>query len=429
MRKKTKRLLILVTSAVLIALFTTFFLWNRRPRAHLSFKDLEIYERYEFIPEQSFYDLIDESKSYYKDLTILVDVGSDKEYESLETYSKKLSTELGIEYRDGMVPLYKDMNLIYMMIGNDDANVEIPVEIKTQDTTAPKIFYTYNKTEHEEAIEIVISEGSTLKNNLAVSAKDYFFGDYVQEISVTASESYTDLLDIGEHDVNFIAVDEGGNEASLNLKTSVKKKINKAETFSEVVDIPTTSLVPESMLNDELILVNRKNSLPKTFEPVLATIPEKYAVSSGYRATANTVNAFEKLADTMVKETGLRIFVTSSYRSYDYQSQLYNGYVAKHGQKEADRFSAKPGHSEHQTGLALDLIAEGGTMMTFGETPQSKWVSQNAHRFGFIIRYLEGKEDITGYMAEPWHLRYIGMETATKIYNLGLSYEEYLELE
>ncbi len=429
MRKKTKRLLILVTSAVLIALFTTFFLWNRRPRAHLSFKDLEIYERYEFIPEQSFYDLIDESKSYYKDLTILVDVGSNKEYESLETYSKKLSTELGIEYKDDMVPMYKDMNLIYMMIGNDDASVEIPVEIKTQDTTAPKIFYTYNKTEHEEATEIVISEGSTLKDNLAVSAKDYYFGDYVQEISVTASEAYTDILDIGEHDVNFIAVDEGSNEASLNLKISVKKKVNKAETFSEVVDIPTTSLVPESMLNDERILVNRKNSLPKNFEPVLATIPEKYAVSSGYRATANTVNAFEKLADTMVKETGLRIFVTSSYRSYDYQSQLYNGYVAKHGQKEADRFSAKPGHSEHQTGLALDLIAEGGTMMTFGETPQSKWVSQNAHRFGFIIRYLEGKEDITGYMAEPWHLRYIGMETATKIYNLGLSYEEYLELE
>ena len=318
------------------------------------------------------------------------------------------------------------MNLIYMMIGNDDANVEIPVEIKTQDTTAPKIFYTYNKTEHEEAIEVVISEGSTLKDNLAVSAKDYYFGDYVQEISVTASESYTDILDIGEHDVNFIAVDEGGNEASLNLKIRVKKRESKAETFSEVDDIPITSLVTESMLNDELILVNRKNSLPKNFEPVLATIPEKYAVSSGYRATANTVNAFEKLADTMVKETGLRIFVTSSYRSYDYQSQLYNGYVAKHGQKEADRFSAKPGHSEHQTGLAMDVTTK-DSYVVFENTPEARWLSKNAYKYGFIIRYPLGKESITGYSYESWHIRYVGKKASKEIFTKDLVLEQYLE--
>lgn len=115
----------------------------------------------------------------------------------------------------------------------------------------------------------------------------------------------------------------------------------------------------------------------------------------------------------------------SGFRSYDYQSQLYNNYVAANGQASADTFSARPGFSEHQTGLAFDLKNYGGALVT--SQPEADWIAQNAHRYGFIVRYTEEKQPITGYMAEPWHLRYIGPQ-AEDIYKSGLCLEEYLGL-
>jgi LAS superfamily LD-carboxypeptidase LdcB len=102
---------------------------------------------------------------------------------------------------------------------------------------------------------------------------------------------------------------------------------------------------------------------------------------------------------------------------------VYNSYASRDGSAAADRYSARPGHSEHQSGLAFDLntITE-----AFGYTPEGQWVAANAHRFGFIVRYPQGKEGSTGYIWEPWHLRYLGVDTATAVYNSGLSLEEYL---
>lgn len=88
--------------------------------------------------------------------------------------------------------------------------------------------------------------------------------------------------------------------------------------------------------------------------------------------------------------------------------------------------SARPGHSEHQTGLVIDVVTPGGNMFAFSETHQSLWVNRNAHRFGFIVRYRFGKEHITGYQPEAWHLRYVGTKAATEIYNSGLTLDEYL---
>ncbi|HFI0171440.1 TPA: LD-carboxypeptidase LdcB/DacB [Streptococcus suis] len=112
----------------------------------------------------------------------------------------------------------------------------------------------------------------------------------------------------------------------------------------------------------------------------------------------------------------------SGFRSYETQAGLYQNYVNQDGQAAADRYSARPGYSEHQTGLAFDIIDANGSLLQ--EPVASQWLASNAHNYGFIVRYLPGKEYSTGYMAESWHVRYIGQE-ATDIYNSGLTLEEY----
>ena len=120
---------------------------------------------------------------------------------------------------------------------------------------------------------------------------------------------------------------------------------------------------------------------------------------------------------------GYSIPLISGFRSQTTQTGLYNRYVARDGKDVADTYSARPGHSEHETGLAYDI---GEIDNNYGETPAGTWLAQHAHEFGFIIRYPKGKEDITKYQYEPWHVRYVGTEHAAKIYEQDLTLEEYL---
>ena len=123
-------------------------------------------------------------------------------------------------------------------------------------------------------------------------------------------------------------------------------------------------------------------------------------------------------------EDGIELKVVSGFRSYDIQNGLYNRYVARDGKAAADTYSARPGHSEHQTGLAADLNSVDNN---FGDTKEGKWLNDNCYKYGFILRYPKGKEEYTGYMYESWHFRYVG-DIAKELYNNGswLSLEEYL---
>ena len=123
---------------------------------------------------------------------------------------------------------------------------------------------------------------------------------------------------------------------------------------------------------------------------------------------------------------GLNLYIASGFRSYEYQTTLYNRYVERSGKEEADRYSARPGYSEHQTGLALDLNTIDAS---FADTDEYEWVKRNCYKYGFIIRYPEGAEEITGYMYEPWHLRYLGTDIARDVYESGLTLEEYLGID
>jgi zinc D-Ala-D-Ala carboxypeptidase len=126
----------------------------------------------------------------------------------------------------------------------------------------------------------------------------------------------------------------------------------------------------------------------------------------------------------------LTISPLSGYRSYNTQVSVYNNEVKRYGQSVADTQSARPGTSEHQTGLAIDVGGGGcGIEDCFGNTPNGKWVAANAYKYGFIIRYTPGKESVTGYRPEPWHIRYIGTELATEMRQKGAqTLEEFFEL-
>ena len=172
-------------------------------------------------------------------------------------------------------------------------------------------------------------------------------------------------------------------------------------------------------------LVNKYNYLDENFVPDnLVTITGVYA-----RDTAQLVDVaydnFIKMADAARKEN-LTIKVTTGYRSYNFQSTLYNNYVKVDGVKNADTYSARPGYSEHQLGYSADLTnSKNVSFDEFENTAEYKWLQNNAHKFGFILRYPKDKEYITGYMFESWHYRYVGVEIATYIYKNNITYEEY----
>lgn len=163
-----------------------------------------------------------------------------------------------------------------------------------------------------------------------------------------------------------------------------------------------------------ILIANKKYPLPATY-------------NKGEDSTAKA--AFEKMA-AAAKLENIELVAFSGFRSYEYQTTLYNNYVARDGQEKADRYSARPGHSEHQTGLAFDIGEKGREDLwltsAFGETEAGQWLVHNAHKHGFILRYPKEKEHITGFMYESWHFRYLGVETATNVYESGVTLEEYL---
>lgn len=177
-------------------------------------------------------------------------------------------------------------------------------------------------------------------------------------------------------------------------------------------------------LNKEYILVNKYLSLGADYVPDnLEKIPTEYA-RSGMMLVNVAKEAFIKMAQK-AKEDNHPVLAMSSYRSYDYQVNLYKRYVANDGVEAADTYSARAGFSEHQTGLCVDVY-DGKIDYTNFETSESfYWMQENAHKYGFILRFPKGKEHITGYQYESWHYRYVGVDIATYIHKNNITFEEY----
>ncbi len=180
--------------------------------------------------------------------------------------------------------------------------------------------------------------------------------------------------------------------------------------------------------DDLLIWVNQTRSLPPDYEPPdLVPVTGVAVVNQGMLLRRVALEALQQLA-AAARAEGLQLVVSSAYRSYQTQVATHNYWVRLLGEARAARVSARPGHSEHQLGTTVDLTSPRVNYQltqAFGETPEGRWLQANAHRFGFVMSYPAGKEEITGYDYEPWHYRYVGVEVATRVHAAGISLEEY----
>ncbi|MEI3604162.1 D-alanyl-D-alanine carboxypeptidase family protein [Pseudogracilibacillus sp. SE30717A] len=211
------------------------------------------------------------------------------------------------------------------------------------------------------------------------------------------------------------------NNESIEV-ASILEEPSHPDEFVEIVENPY----------DILVLVNKNYALPNDFEPQDLVVPdvrfpfEEDDPKKQLRKEAATAleNLFEK-AD----QEGIELFAQSGFRSYDRQEAIFAANVERHGEEHANTYSARAGESEHQTGLVMDVTSQSAQFdltTDFGKTPEGQWVKEHAHEYGFIIRYPEGKENITKYQYEPWHLRYVGEKAAAEIAAADITLEEYL---
>ena len=330
--------------------------------------------------------------SYYLHKNIQLKLNGDKEIKlSCNENYQELGATINLFTKDDSEKIEISSNVDTSKVGKYQVtytykyNVirrKIVRNITVLDDEAPKITLKGNSEMHITSGTKYTDPGYDIEDNC----------DNVDDLEVLVEGTVEDK--IGTYEITYTAKDKNGNE------TKVIRKV--------IVDAPksSTNVTKPTYING-ILIVNKTYALPSTYNP---------GVNS---------EAYSHLQDLQAKgkELGYSYTLCSGFRSYSTQKSLYNSYVAKRGQALADTFSARPGHSEHQTGIAFDI---GKVEDSWANTNDYKWLKAHAHEYGFIIRYPEGKQNITGYKFEPWHVRYLGIETATKVYQSGKTLEEYL---
>ncbi len=216
------------------------------------------------------------------------------------------------------------------------------------------------------------------------------------------------------------------NQTSI-VKPKPLSSANQTTVFNK-------SQYPTDVASSLWAVVNKGRALPNTYVPANLVVPSialrLIASSSEMQLRADAAAALEKMF-AAAKSNGINLKLESGYRSYAVQTTVYNGYVTVSGKSQADTFSARPGHSEHQTGLAADIEPLDRTCeveQCFETTPEGQWLAANAYKYGFIIRYQKNMQNLTGYEYEPWHVRFVGPDLAQQIYSSGQTLEQFFGL-
>ncbi len=307
------------------------------------------------------------------------------------------------------------------------------IKVTIEDENGNKKDYEYTVTVIDKkkptitySKKLTTTQGTKINLLNGVSVKD----DSMEELKINIEGEY-DFNKVGTYTLYYVAEDSSGNKAREEFTLTVKEKpaptptptpSNTANNVCEPVQDGTFTTsnghsgVTKNGITyiDGIMIANKTYSLPSSYGPG--------GLTGETNAAANEMFAAAKAA-------GYNMWAQSGFRSYDTQKRLYNNYVSQRGKSAADTFSARPGHSEHQTGLAFDVCATGKACINsgFDNTPEAKWLSENAYKYGFVLRYPSGKTGQTGYKYESWHFRYVGVELATKLYNGGnwITLEEY----
>ena len=261
-----------------------------------------------------------------------------------------------------------------------------------------------------ECDDITITEGDK------VNLLDYLkvTDNFDKKVNIVIIGNY-DMNKAGIYQITFEATDSSKNKTQKDVKLIVKEKIVLKK---DNIVYFTTSKGYKGYTKNGVTYINGILVVNKTY-----SLPSNY----GNGLTSDAIAAFNEMKAAALTE-GLTINVCSGFRSYSTQKSLYNNYVNRDGKVKADTYSARAGYSEHQSGLAMDINMAGDE---FNNTPEAKWLKDNAYKYGFILRYPDGKSNETGYKYESWHYRYVGVDLATKLYNDGnwITMEEYFGID
>jgi len=310
------------------------------------------------------------------------------------------------------------------------------------------IYDEVNKLEYSKTIEeMLINNAFNTKyledyKNITYASKNDFLNicNTLLENGYSADEINDIIANLSDININKLLTldyqDLNGYYEITNLNVDKIDKYNayKAEKNVNVEDAVTqvnigldhdyyTEITEIEKPDDLLVLVNKYRALPADYEP-----EDLVNLSNGKQFQLRKVaaEAYEKLID-YASENGVEVLPFSGYRSYNIQKVIYNNHVNNNGRERADTYSARPGHSEHQLGLAVDIRSKDYELKRL--TPDdAKWINENCSEFGFIVRYTKEDEFITGYMEETWHLRYVGKEVAAKVMDIGITYDEYYDI-
>lgn len=339
-------------------------------------------------------------------------------------------------YKKETIEVFKENNL-YEQIKDKKIYSKTLEEAINQNSFNKEYFLEYLDIKYIDDKDFISNINKLL--NLGYSSKDInaIYEKIPNNVSIISTSKYNkDITNI--MNLSYFKIDNLKRYLDYDIMevksiydiSNIKKDFN----YEDVVTYVNANLDKEYYSSDNLIsnedaskidvLVNKYHKLDENYEPSDLTIIDSKYASGTQKLRKEAQIKFEEMASDMAKEN-LKIFAGSTYRSYTYQKGLYDRYVKKDGFSAAETYSARSGYSEHQLGLAVDIV--NGKWDYLSENDKEyDYLVKNSYKYGFILRYPRGSEYITGYMFEDWHFRYLGIELATKVFNSGLTYDEYI---
>ncbi|MBE7031285.1 MAG: hypothetical protein E7409_07705 [Ruminococcaceae bacterium] len=334
-------------------------------------------------------------------------------YVPMRTVFERMGAYVFYRERDGMVlALSRDGDMIYHMVGDTvvTVNGEQKVFEKSSVLEEGKTYIPI------DMVSAALNPDRILYDDRQLNIQKYMFNNNYHKIIKDVLDACGNDDFYPERFQEYIDYHVEMPEYSIE-EVVFRVNLGLDEPFYENV---ATIQDPYALL----VLVNKYFRLPENFEQYnLVNMSREYTVNDGkqYLLAGVAYESYVQMADA-AKQDGLSMRVISAYRTEAYQTNLYNNKLRTTGKVNAERYSARPGHSEHQTGLAVDICS---TNRAFEYTPEFQWLQEHAHEYGYILRYQKGKEWITGYAYEPWHYRYVGTDAAKRIHEEGVTYEEY----
>ena len=339
-------------------------------------------------------------------------------------------------YKKETIEIFKENNL-YEQIKDKKIYSKTLEEAINQNSFNKEYFLEYLDIKYIDDKDFISNINKLL--NLGYSSKDInaIYNKIPDSVNIIIDSKYNkDIINI--MNLSYFKIDNLKRYLDYDIMevksiydiSNIKKDFN----YEDVVTYVNANLDKEYYSSDNLIsnedaskidvLVNKYHKLDENYEPSDLTIIDSKYASGTQKLRKEAQIKFEEMASDMAKEN-LKIYAGSTYRSYTYQKGLYDRYVKKDGFAAAETYSARSGYSEHQLGLAVDIV--NGKWDYLSENDKEyDYLVKNSYKYGFILRYPRSSEYITGYMFEDWHFRYLGIELATKVFNSGLTYDEYI---